>query len=79
LLRAYIQKDYQDIPWKSIILVIAGIIYFVSPFDLIPDFLPGGFIDDSAILAFVIKQIKVDLDNFMAWEVGQTDDESSIK
>ncbi len=78
LLRAYIRKDYQDIPWKSIILVIAGIIYFVSPFDLIPDWLPGGFIDDAAILAFIIKQIKVDLDNFMAWEIVQTE-ESTLK
>ena len=74
LLRAYIRKDYQDIPWKSIILVIVGIIYFVSPFDLIPDWLPMGFIDDVAVLSFIIKQIKVDLDNFMAWEVGQTDE-----
>ncbi len=78
LLKAYIQKDYRDIPLGSMVLVIGAIIYFVSPIDLIPDILPGGYIDDAALIAFVIKQIKVDLDNFMAWEVGQTDNENVI-
>ena len=78
LLKAYIQKDYRDIPLGSMVLVIGAIIYFVSPIDLIPDILPGGYIDDAALIAFVIKQIKVDLDNFMAWEVGQTDNEDVI-
>lgn len=69
LLRAYIRKDYRDIAWGPIVLVIVAIIYFVSPFDLIPDMLPGGLIDDAAIIAFVVAQTKMDLDNFMAWEV----------
>jgi uncharacterized membrane protein YkvA (DUF1232 family) len=76
LLRAYIRGDYRDIPWGSIVMVIVAIIYFVSPIDLIPDFLPGGFIDDAAVIAFVVAQIKVDLDNFLAWEVERSDDES---
>ena len=76
LLRAYIRRDYQDIPWSSIVLVIVAIIYFVSPIDLIPDFLPGGLLDDAAVIAFVIAQIKTDLDNFLAWEVEQSDGES---
>lgn len=76
LLRAYIRRDYQNIPWGSIVLVIVAIIYFVSPFDIIPDILPGGLIDDAAVIAFVVAQIKVDLDNFLAWEVERSDDES---
>ncbi len=83
LLRAYIRRDYRDIPWGSIVLVIVAIIYFVSPIDLIPDMLPGiGFIDDAAVIAFVVAQIKADLDNFLAWEVEQLlgeDDTESIQ
>ena len=77
LLRAYVRKDYRDIPWGSIVLVIAAIIYFVSPIDLIPDFLPGGFIDDAMVIGFIIAQIKSDLDNFLTWEIEQSDSESN--
>ena len=69
LLRAYIRKDYHDIAWGPIVLVIVAILYFVSPLDLIPDILPGGLIDDAAVIAFVVAQTKIDLDNFLAWEV----------
>lgn len=73
LLRAYIRRDYRDIPWVSIVLITVAIIYFVSPIDLLPDILPGGLIDDAAVIAFVVAQIKVDLDNFLAWEVVRSD------
>ena len=75
LLRAYIRGEYRDIPWVSIVLVTVGIIYFVSPIDLVPDILPGiGLIDDAAVIAFVVAQIKADLDNFLAWEITQVED-----
>jgi len=82
LLRAYIRGEYRDLSWISIVLVTVGIIYFVSPIDLIPDALPGiGHIDDAALIAFVVAQIKADLDNFLAWEITQAenkDDESAL-
>ncbi len=76
VLRAYIRGEYRDIPWGSIVLVTVGIIYFVSPIDLIPDVIPViGFIDDSLVIAFVVAQIKADLDNFLAWEIAQAEGE----
>jgi uncharacterized membrane protein YkvA (DUF1232 family) len=72
LLRAYIRREYTAIPWGSIVLVVVAIIYFVSPIDLIPDWLPlAGFIDDAAVIAFVIAQIKVDLDTYLKWEANK--------
>jgi uncharacterized membrane protein YkvA (DUF1232 family) len=69
LLQAYSRKEYTDIPWGSIVMVVVAIIYFVSPIDLVPDFLPvAGYIDDATVIAFVIRQIKADLDKFTAWE-----------
>ncbi len=75
LLRAYIRGDYREIPWGSIVLVTVAIIYFVSPIDLIPDFLPGGLVDDAALIVFVVKQIKTDLDDFLTWEMTRTENE----
>lgn len=69
LFRAYIRKEYTAIPWGSIVVAVVAIIYFVSPFDLIPDFIPAaGFIDDAAVIAFVLAQLRSDLDSFHVWE-----------
>jgi len=58
------------------VLVTVGILYFVMPIDLIPDFIPVvGFVDDAGVIWAVVKQIKTDLDNFLAWEITQAEDE----
>lgn len=72
LLEAYTRKKYTAVPWGSIVMVTIAILYFVSPFDLILDWLPvAGFVDDAAVMLFVIRQIKHDLDAFIAWEEAQ--------
>lgn len=78
LLQAYSRREYTDIPWGSIVMVVIAIIYFVSPIDLVPDFLPvAGYVDDATVIAFVIRQIKGDLDKFTAWEAGQKQSQAS--
>ena len=69
LLRAYAIGEYRDIPWASLISIIASIIYFVMPVDLIPDFIIGfGLIDDAALLGWIIRSVKSDIDSFIEWE-----------
>lgn len=69
LLKAYINKEYTVVPWASIVLVTVAILYFVTPIDLILDWLPlVGYVDDAAVIVFVVRQIKVDLDKFQQWE-----------
>lgn len=58
---------YTEIPTGSIIAIIIGLLYFVSPIDLIPDFLPGGLLDDAAVLALVIAQARSDLNKYKQW------------
>lgn len=68
-IRAYFNGDYKEIPWDSIILIIAGLLYFLSPIDLIPDWIPvAGYLDDAAVIAFVVASIRNDLYNFTQWE-----------
>jgi uncharacterized membrane protein YkvA (DUF1232 family) len=72
LLRAYTKREYTVVPWGSIVMVTIAILYFVSPIDLIPDWLPlAGFVDDAAVILFVIRQLKQDIDGFLAWENAQ--------
>lgn len=68
LVRAYISGKYRSVPWETIIWAIAAIIYFVNPFDLIPDFIPGiGYLDDAVVIALVVASIRNDLENFREW------------
>ncbi len=49
--------------------MVGGLIYLVSPLDLIPDVLPLlGFVDDAAVLFWIVRQVRRDLDDFRAWE-----------
>jgi uncharacterized membrane protein YkvA (DUF1232 family) len=69
LVRAWAVGSYKDVPVTTIILAVAAIIYFVSPVDFIPDWIPVfGYSDDAAVVAFVIYSIKSDLDKFREWE-----------
>ncbi len=69
MFQAYIRREYTVVPWGSIVLVVVAILYFVSPIDLIFDWLPlAGFVDDAAVIGFVIKAIQNDLNAFLKWE-----------
>ena len=69
MIRAYASGEYRGLPWKSLISIIATLIYFVSPIDLIPDLLPVvGFTDDLALMVWVFKSFSDDIDKFTAWE-----------
>lgn len=68
LLKAWSQGYYQ-IPKNTAIIITACLLYFVVPFDLIPDFIIKlGFIDDIAVIGFVISEIQEELDNFAQFE-----------
>lgn len=69
LVGAWVGGKYTIVPWRTIILAIAAILYFVNPLDLVPDFLPvAGFLDDAGVVAFVLESIRKDLGVFRDWE-----------
>ena len=70
--RDYVNGDYTEIPKRSIVAILGGLIYFLSPIDVIPDFVPFlGFIDDIFILNLVYKQVIKDLDKYKEWKDSQ--------
>jgi uncharacterized membrane protein YkvA (DUF1232 family) len=69
MVRETLRGGYRRLPKRTVIAMIAGLVYFVSPLDLIPDVLPLlGFVDDAAVLFWVVRQVRRDLDDFRAWE-----------
>jgi uncharacterized membrane protein YkvA (DUF1232 family) len=72
LVKAYAKGDYREVATKSIVSIIAAFVYFVSPIDLIPDFIPMlGFADDMALLTFVFNNVRTELEKFELWEMNK--------
>lgn len=68
LMRHYRSGEYRDVSTKSLMRVIAALLYFVIPADLIPDILLGfGFIDDVALLAWTVNSLDGELEKFKLW------------
>ena len=69
LVKDWINGTYRDVSKGTMALVILGILYFVTPMDIIPDFLlMGGLIDDAAILGYIIKQVGDELRKYLEWK-----------
>jgi uncharacterized membrane protein YkvA (DUF1232 family) len=66
---AYVSGRYRNIPWKAVLIILAAIIYFLNPIDLIPDLIPVvGLTDDFSVLIWVYTAISGEVDKFLAWE-----------
>jgi len=69
LIKLSISGEYTELPSTTVVGAVAVLIYFISPIDLIPDFIPVlGLLDDMALLAWFSTSIKHELDKFHAWE-----------
>lgn len=69
MVAAYMHRSYTDLPWQTLVAGVAALVYLVMPLDALPDFIPlGGFLDDAAVLGFVIKSIRDDIRRFRWWE-----------
>lgn len=72
MIRAYFSGRYREVPWRTIALMIGTCLYLLTPIDLIPDFLPViGYADDVAVVAFVLRTIRPDIERFREWERHQ--------
>ena len=66
-LRDVVRGRYR-LPWKTVAALSAALAYFLSPVDVIPDFIPiSGFIDDAAVLGLVFGAAEADLRRYCEW------------
>jgi uncharacterized membrane protein YkvA (DUF1232 family) len=68
MLRDYVRGAYREIPFGSMAAVAAAVLYFASPVDAIPDFIPGlGYVDDAAVLMLCLRMIRSDVEKYRDW------------
>ena len=71
LVRASLRGSYKP-ETKNLIIIVAGLLYFLNPFDLVFDYLPFfGYVDDAAVLWWVAKACKDEIDRFREWRQSQ--------
>lgn len=73
LLVAWVDRSYHEISWGSVAILVAALVYFVTPVDVIPDALGAiGFVDDVAVITTAVETVRGELDRFRAWEKTKT-------
>ncbi len=69
MVRAYANGQYRTVPWKTIIVLTAVLIYFFMPLDLIPDFIPvTGYVDDFSLIFWAFNHLQDDINTYLWWE-----------
>lgn len=72
MIRAWVSGEYREVPTTSLIAIVAGLLYLISPIDLIPDFIPVlGYLDDIFVIGVVFNQVARDLRAFEAWQAAR--------
>jgi uncharacterized membrane protein YkvA (DUF1232 family) len=80
MVKSYKRGDYRDVSKKSLVLVVAGLLYFVSPIDAVPDFLIGaGLLDDATVLAFIFSTLSTEISAFQTWEEEKEEEDKYVK
>ena len=77
VVRDFQRAEYRDIAAPKMLNIIATLIYFVSPFDVLPDWLPVlGHIDDAFVVSLALKSVRADLDT--SWRGRRRGSESEV-
>ncbi len=73
--RLWVSRKYTNVNKQTILYCIVAVVYFVTPTDFVPDFILGlGFVDDMAVLSWVLSVIKSDVEEFKEWEINKESD-----
>ena len=68
LCAAWWRGEYRAVGRQALVSVVAALLYFLAPLDMVPDWLPGaGLLDDLAVLAWVMRTWAAELDAYRAW------------
>ena len=69
LLSDYFDGLYENLPLSTIVAILAGLLYLVLPLDCLADFIPLiGWLDDAAVLGFVVLAEQNDVNEYLAWK-----------
>ena len=79
LIKDFAKGEYRDINTSTVVYLIAALLYFINPLDLIPDFILSiGFLDDLSVLGFIYNKYSKEIEKYQEWKSKQTDSQSQL-
>jgi uncharacterized membrane protein YkvA (DUF1232 family) len=66
-----VTQRYKHYNNRALLLVVAGLIYLVTPIDFLPDILIGGLIDDLSVVLYIIKSTRKELEFYNLYSKGR--------
>lgn len=71
MIRAHFNGSHK-LSGSTLGLLVLGLVYFISPFDIVPDFLGFfGFADDLSVILAIYAKLKDEVEEFLDWERTQ--------
>lgn len=68
LVRSFVKREYRKVPVATLLAIVATLLYWLAPMDVLMDIIPGiGFVDDAAVIAGALSMVKKDLNEYMMW------------
>jgi uncharacterized membrane protein YkvA (DUF1232 family) len=78
LFKDSVKGDYR-LHAANVAIIGGGLLYFILPTDLIPDFIPViGYLDDLAVLTTIMASLKGEIDEYRNWKVKSETERSSV-
>lgn len=72
MVSSHISGSYRSFSPGTLLMAVFSLIYFITPLDLIPDFIPAlGFTDDLAVTVMIMRRFTEDIDKYRDWEQSQ--------
>lgn len=71
MIRDHFTGRYKAFSGSTIFMFVLGLVYFITPVDVIPDFIPVlGFTDDIALVLYILKKFREDINEYRDWKEG---------
>ena len=69
MVQSHISGEYRAFSNASLLLIVFALLYFITPADAIPDFIPAlGFTDDASVLYLIYRKLNKDIEQFLQWK-----------